>query len=118
MTRSINHAGPCVGATIAKHKLDAIVAPTQGPAWLIDLVNGDPGGGGSFTSPAAVAGYPHVTVPMGQVRGLPVGMSFVGRAWSEATLLKLAFAFEQAAPARKKPTFVDTVALGDTRHGT
>jgi amidase len=106
-----------IDATISKHKLDAIVAPTQGPAWLIDLVNGDAGGGGSFTAPAAVAGYPHVTVPMGQVRGLPVGISFVGRAWSEATLLKLAFAFEQAAPARKKPTFADTVALGDTRQG-
>jgi amidase len=103
-----------IDATIAKYKLDAIVAPTQGPAWLIDLVNGDAGGGGSFTAPAAVAGYPHVTVPMGQVRGLPVGVSFVGRAWSEATLLKLAYAFEQAAPARRKPTFEETVPLGET----
>jgi amidase len=106
-----------IDATITKYKLDAIVAPTQGPAWLIDLVNGDAGGGGSFTAPAAVAGYPHVTVPMGQVRGLPVGLSFVGRAWTEATLLKLAYAFEQAAPARGRPTFLDTVALGDTRRG-
>jgi len=106
-----------IDATIAKHKLDAIVAPTQGPAWLIDLVNGDAGGGGSFTAPAAVAGYPHVTVPMGLVRGLPVGLSFVGSAWSEATLLKLAYAFEQAAPARRKPTFAPTVPLGDTRRG-
>ena len=97
-----------IDATMTKHRLDAIVAPTQGPAWLIDLVNGDPGGGGSFTAPAAVAGYPHVTVPMGQVRGLPVGLSFVGRAWSEPTLLKLAYAFEQAAPARRKPTFAPT----------
>src|SRR6185437_10002787 len=102
---------------LAKDKLDAIVAPTQGPAWLIDLVNGDAGGGGSFTAPAAVAGYPHVTVPMGLVRGLPVGLSFVGSAWSEATLLKLAYAFEQAAPARRKPTFAPTVPLGDTRRG-
>jgi amidase len=107
-----------IDATIIKHKLDALVAPTQGPAGLIDLVNGDPGGGGSFTAPAAVAGYPHVTVPMGFVRGLPVGLSFVGRAWSEATLLKLAYAFEQAAPARRKPTFAATVELGDTRRGT
>jgi len=106
-----------IDATITKHKLDALVAPTQGPAGLIDLVNGDPGGGGSFTAPAAVAGYPHVTVPMGFVRGLPVGLSFVGRAWSESTLLKLAYAFEQAAPARKKPTFVATADLGDTRRG-
>jgi amidase len=106
-----------IDATIAKFKLDALVAPTQGPAGLIDLVNGDPGGGGSFTAPAAVAGYPHVTVPMGFARGLPVGLSFVGRAWSESTLLKLAYAFEQAAPARKKPTFAMTADVGDTRRG-
>ena len=107
-----------IDATMTKFKLDAIVAPTQGPAALIDLVNGDPSGGGSFTSPAAVAGYPHVTVPMGFVRGLPVGLSFVGRAWSERTLLKLSYAFEQAAPARRKPTFAANVDLGDTRRGT
>jgi amidase len=106
-----------IDATMSKFKLDAIVAPTQAPAALIDLVNGDPGGGGSFTAPAAVAGYPHITVPMGFVRGLPVGLSFVGRAWSEATLLKLAYAFEQAAPARHKPTFAATANLGDTRRG-
>ena len=102
-----------IDATIAAHKLDAIVAPTQGPAWLIDLVNGDAGGGGSFTAPAAVAGYPHITVPMGAVRGLPVGLSFVGSAWSEPTLLKLAYAFEQAAHARHKPTFAATADLGE-----
>ena len=106
-----------IDATMAKHTLDAIVAPTQGPAWLIDLVNGDAGGGGSFTAPAAVAGYPHVTVPMGFVRGLPVGISFVGRAWSEPTLLKLAYAFEQAAPARRPPKFAATADIGDTRRG-
>jgi amidase len=106
-----------IDATIAKFKLDAIVAPTQGPADLIDLVNGDAGGRGSFTSPAAVAGYPHVTVPMGFVRGLPVGISFVGGAWTEATLLKLAYAFEQASPARRKPTFAPSAELGDTRRG-
>ena len=100
-----------IDATVTKYRLDAIVAPTQGPAWLIDLVNGDAGGGGSFTAPAAVSGYPHVTVPMGQVRGLPVGLSFVGRAWSEATLLKLAYAFEQAAPARRKPTFAPSASV-------
>ena len=106
-----------IDATMIKHKLDALVAPTQGPAGLIDLVNGDAGGGGSFTAPAAVAGYPHVTVPMGFVRGLPVGLSFVGRAWTEATLLKLAYAFEQAAPARRKPTYAATADIGDTRRG-
>jgi amidase len=104
-----------IDATMTKYKLDALVAPTQGPAWLIDLVNGDAGGGGSFTAPAAVAGYPHITVPMGQVRGLPVGISFVGHAWSEPTLFKLAYAFEQAAPARRKPTFSPTADIGDTR---
>jgi amidase len=104
-----------IDATVAKHKLDAIIAPTQAPAALIDLVNGDPGGLASFTSPAAVAGYPHITVPMGFARGLPVGLSFVGPAWSEPTLLKLAYAFEQAGPARKKPAFAATVELGDTR---
>jgi amidase len=106
-----------IDATMAKYKLDALIAPTQGPPGLIDLVNGDPGGGGSFTAPAAVAGYPHVTVPMGLVRGLPVGLSFVGRAWSEAALLKLAYAFEQAAPARKKPAYAVTAEIGDTRRG-
>jgi amidase len=104
-----------IDATVAKFKLDAIVAPTQGPAWLIDLVNGDPGGLGSFTSPAAVAGYPHVTVPMGLVRGLPVGLSFAGPAWSEAKLIGLAYAFEQASPARRKPTFAPTADIGETR---
>ncbi len=94
-----------IDATMNQHRLDALIAPTQGPAWLIDLVNGDPGGIVSFTGPAAVAGYPHVTVPMGFVRGLPVGLSFVGRAWTEAKLLKYAYAFEQAAPARRKPGF-------------
>ena len=107
-----------IDGTVAKYSLDAIVAPTQGPAWLIDLVNGDPGGLSSFTSPAAVAGYPHVTVPMGFVRGLPVGLSFVGRAWSEPTLLKLAYAFEQTAPARRKPTFAATAEIGETRRPT
>jgi amidase len=106
-----------IDATIAKYKLAAIVAPTQGPADLIDLVNGDAGGRGSFTSPAAVAGYPHVTVPMGFVHGLPVGISFVGGAWSEPTLLRLAYAFEQAAPARRKPAFAATAEVGDTRRG-
>jgi amidase len=104
-----------IDATIAKNTLDAIVAPTQGPAWLIDLVNGDPGGLASFTAPAAVAGYPHITVPMGFVRGLPVGLSFVGRAWSEPTLLKLAYGFEQTSPARRKPKFAPTAEIGDTR---
>lgn len=100
-----------IDATVAKYKLDAIVAPTQTPPDLIDLVNGDAGGRGSFTAPAAVAGYPHVTVPMGFIHGLPVGVSFVGPAWSEARLLRLAYAFEQTAPARRKPSFLATSRL-------
>jgi amidase len=99
-----------IDATLKKHRLDAIVAPTSGPAWLIDLVNGDTSGG-SFTSPAAVAGYPHVTVPMGYVRGLPVGFSFVGPAWSEPTLIRLAFAWEQATKHRRAPSFLPTAEL-------
>ncbi|MBW8768361.1 MAG: amidase [Gemmatimonadetes bacterium] len=97
-------------ATFAKHRVDAIVAPTQGPPSLIDLVNGDPGGASS-TSPCAVAGYPAITVPMGYTRGLPLGITFMGRAWSEATLLKLAYAFEQASKIRKAPTFAKSAEL-------
>ena len=97
-------------ATFTKHKLDAIVAPTQGPPALIDLVNGDPSGASS-TSPCAVAGYPAITVPMGYAFGLPLGITFMGKAWSEATLLKLAFAFEQATKVRVPPRFLPTAAL-------
>jgi amidase len=98
-------------ATFAKHRVDAIVAPTSGPPWLIDLVNGDVGAGGSSTTPCAVAGYPAVTVPMGYAHGLPVGITFMGRAWSEATVLKLAYAYEQAAKVRVVPGFAATAKL-------
>jgi amidase len=99
-----------IDATMERHHLDALVAPTQGPAWLIDLVNGDSFGGSSST-PAAVAGYPSITVPMGQVHSLPVGLSFFGRAWSEPTLLRLAFAFEQATHHRQRPRLLPTAPL-------
>jgi amidase len=100
-----------IDATMTLHKLDAIVAPTGGPAWLIDLVNGDGGGGGSSTSPTAVAGYPAVTVPAGYSFWLPVGVSFMGRAFSEARLLSLAYAYEQATKIRKAPEFKATAEL-------
>ncbi len=95
---------------LANNRLDAIIAPTGGPAWTTDLVNGDHFGGSS-SSPAAVSGYPSITVPMGQIFGLPVGLSFIGAAWSEPTLIKLAYAYEQASKARKAPTFVATLPL-------
>jgi amidase len=100
-----------IDAIMAQHKLDALVAPTAGPAWLIDLPNGDHSGGGDFTSPAAVAGYPHITVPAGYVFGLPVGLSFAGRAYSEPVLIRLAYAFEQATKFRKPPKLLPTVDL-------
>jgi amidase len=99
-----------IDAVMDKFKLDALVAPTEGPAWLTDLVAGDHITGRS-TTPAAVAGYPHITVPAGFVFGLPVGVSFFGRAWSEPTLLKLAYAFEQATRFRKPPPFLPTADL-------
>ncbi len=91
-----------------EHRLDALIAPTNGPAWTIDWVNGDHFSGGS-SEPAAVAGYPNITVPAGYVHELPVGISFFGRAWSEATLIKLAFAYEQASKHRKAPGFLSTI---------
>jgi amidase len=100
-----------IGAVMEKHNLDAIIAQTNGPAWTIDWVNGDHFSGGS-SSPAAISGYPNVTVPMGFVHGLPVGISFFGRAWSEPTLLKIAYAFEQATNHRKAPGFLETLVQG------
>jgi amidase len=93
---------------LREHRLDALVAPSNSPAWLTDFIRGDNEGEG-FTSPAAVAGYPHITVPAGLVHGLPVGISFVGGAWSEPTLIRLAYAYEQASRRRQPPTFVRTV---------
>ena len=93
-----------IDRVLKANRLDALIAPTGGPAWLIDPVNGDHFGA-SFSSPAAVAGYPHLTVPAGLVRGLPVGLSFVGPAWSEARLLAFGHAYEQATKARRAPAF-------------
>ncbi|MBN1791544.1 MAG: amidase [Bacteroidales bacterium] len=97
-----------IDATLQQSGLDAIIAPTGGPAWTTDWINGDHFIGGSST-PAACAGYPAITVPAGFVHGLPVGITFMGSAWSEPTLLKLAFAFEQATLYRKAPEFRTTL---------
>src|SRR5262249_60632764 len=94
-----------------KFHLDAIVAPTGSPAWLTDLVTGDHAIGGSSNA-AAVAGYPDITVPAGFISGLPVGISFFGRAWSEPTLIRLAYSFEQARMVRKRPRFLPGLNRG------
>ncbi|MGC1221193.1 MAG: amidase family protein, partial [Candidatus Sulfotelmatobacter sp.] len=100
-----------IDATMDKYRLDAMVAPTGCPAWLTDLVNGDHAAGGSSNA-AAVAGYPNINVTAGFISGLPVGISFFGRAWSEPVLIRLAFAFEQTTKARQTPRFLSTIGAG------
>jgi amidase len=107
-------AGPeGIDALLAKNEVAVLVAPTLGPAWLIDPVLKDRSVGGGAGAPAAISGYPHLTVPMGQVDGLPVGLSFIGPAWSEARLLSLGYAFEQAAKARRPPKYRPTTRPDD-----
>jgi amidase len=98
-----------IDAALAKDHLDVLVAPTIGPAWVDDLVNGDHFLGGGISTPPAVAGYPHITVPMGEVRGLPVGLSFVGAAWSEGPLISYAYSYEQATHLRSPPRYMRSV---------
>lgn len=110
LERSRRLARQGIDRAMEEHDLDALFAPTGSPAWPIDLVNGDHYLG-SFSTPAAVSGYPHVTVPAGFSFGLPVGVSFVGRAWSEPTLIRLAYAFEQASRARHAPEYLPTADM-------
>jgi len=99
-----------IDATLARHKCDALVAPSQSPAWLIDVLLGDNTLLGSFVASAA-SGYPAITVPAGDVAGLPVGLLFMGTAWSDAKLLGYAFAFEQYVRARRAPTFLPSISI-------
>jgi amidase len=102
-----------IDGMIQRHKLDALIAPTTDPAYPTDLINGDHFTGGGSTVLPAVAGYPHITVPAGQVFGLPIGVSFIGRAWSEPRLIALAYAFEQATKCRQAPRFLRTADLSE-----
>jgi amidase len=95
---------------MAEHRLDALVMPTTNPPWKIDIVNGSRGLGNS-ARPAALAGYPAITVPAGHFLGLPIGITFTARAYEEPTLIRFAYAFEQASRARRKPRFLPPSVL-------
>jgi amidase len=96
---------------LKEHRLDAVIAPTGGPAGLTDLIYGNSGGLRSPSSIAAVSGYPHITVPAGFVFELPVGLSFIGPAWSDGRLIQLAYAYEQTTHALRAPRFLPTAKM-------
>ena len=107
--KTVAGARQAIDGLLKTHQLAAIVGVTTGPAWCIDWVNGDYSSGVDFSSPAAMAGYPHLTVPMGQVLGLPVGLSFVASAYQEGLVLGMGYAYEQATHKRAAPKFKPTV---------
>lgn len=105
LNKNLTTSRQAIDSLLKEHRLDAISGPTYGPSWCIDLVNGDAFSGYGLTSPAAISGYPHITVPMGLVQGLPIGLSFFSTAYTEGQLLTLAYAYEQASKKRVLPTF-------------
>ncbi len=108
VAKQLSGSRAAIDNIMKEHKLDAITGPTYGPSWCIDLVNGDSFTGYGMSTPAAISGYPHITVPLGLVQGLPVGISFFGRAYSEPELLKIAYAYEQISKNRTAPKFLKT----------
>ncbi len=109
--------GEGIDAVMKKYRLDALIVPSGGPVWPIDLVNGDAINWDMESStPPAVAGYPHITVPAGYVYGLPVGLSFISLAWREPLLIKFAYAFEQISKVRKPPQYLSSVNLSSPQH--
>jgi amidase len=104
-------AGPDgIDRLLKEHKIAALISPTRGPASMIDIVNGDSGHGANSGLPA-IAGYPYITVPMGMIEGLPVGISFIGPKWSEARVLSFGYAYEQATHAARSPKFLKSVPV-------
>ncbi len=108
VAKQLSGSKAAIDKIMKDHNLDAITGPTYGPSWCIDLVNGDSFTGYGLSTPAAISGYPHISVPLGQVQGLPVGISFFGRAYSEPQLLSIAYAYEQVSKHRKAPQFLRT----------
>ena len=110
--KNLSAARQAIDTVLQENQLDAISGPTYGPSWCIDLVNGDRGISYGLSTPAAISGYPHITVPLGLALGLPVGLSFFGRAYSEPELIRIAYAYEQASKNRVMPQFLPAVGLG------
>ncbi|WP_192820395.1 amidase [Rufibacter sp. LB8] len=106
--KQVTGSREAINKIMQDNNLDAITGPTYGPSWCIDLVNGDSFTGYGLSTPAAISGFPHITVPFGQVQGLPIGLSFFGKAYADGEILKLAYAYEQASKMRKAPTFLRT----------